>query len=117
MIKYVTILNKDEVQLNIMGRIATFTNNQEVTENAYTKAYPMYFKRVGEITGFNSFLAKPMFLADPIEEFLTKEAERNIYIPIKNQSNSSKKIANDNSISEAIKVLLEEDFDVKIEIE
>lgn len=118
MIKYITVISKDEICLNIMGRTATFTKDQEVTENAYTKAYPQYFKRIGEITGFSSFLATPLYVADPIQDFLAKEKERKKYINIPSDKVLIKK---DDEVKKAIEDSLaevssiEELFDVKIE--
>jgi hypothetical protein len=76
MIKYITVLDSHEITLNLMGRKKTFTNKQEVHGDAYTKAYPQYFKKIGEITGYNSYLAVPTFISDPIEEFTMKESVR-----------------------------------------
>jgi len=59
-----------------MGRNKEFFKDSEVTEDAYTKAYPQYFKKIGEISGYNSFLATPVFIPDPIKEFVEKEEER-----------------------------------------
>lgn len=76
MIKYITVLDSHEITLNLMGHKKTFTNKQEVQGDAYTKAYPQHFKKIGEITGYNSYLAVPTFIPDPIEEFTQKESVR-----------------------------------------
>jgi len=76
MIKYITIIKSHDIVLNLMGREKTFINNQEVHEDAYTKAYPQYFKKIGEIKGYSNYLAVPTFIPDPIEEFNEKESIR-----------------------------------------
>jgi len=76
MIKYKTIINENEITLNLMGREKTFLKNEEVTGDAYTKAYPQYFKKIGEVIGYNTFLATPVFIPDPIQEFVQKEEAR-----------------------------------------
>ena len=73
MIKYKTIINKNSITLNLMGREKIFMKDQEVNEDAYTRAYPQYFKKIGEVTGYNIFLAAPVFIPDPIEEFTQRE--------------------------------------------
>jgi hypothetical protein len=76
MIRYITVLNTYDITLDLMGRKKTFTNKQEVYGDAYTKAYPQYFKKIGEVIGYNSYLAVPTFIPDPIEEFTRKESVR-----------------------------------------
>jgi hypothetical protein len=76
MIKFKAELTSPNIELNIMGRKRTFKNGEEVGENAYTKAYPQHFVRIGEEFGYSVHLTKPVFIADPIEEFLKKEEER-----------------------------------------
>lgn len=76
MIKYIVQLNEPKITLDIMGRKQTFINNKEVLEDIYTKTYPQYFKRLGEITGFSNYLSKPVFIPDSITEFVQKESTR-----------------------------------------
>ena len=76
MIKYITVLDKAQITLNLMGRKKIFKKNEEVLEDIYTKSYPQYFKRIGEVKGYNSFLSSPIFIPDPIIEFLEKEKAR-----------------------------------------
>jgi hypothetical protein len=56
-----------------MGRIKTFYNKEEVTDNIYTKTYPEYFRRIGMIKGYDANLCVPVFIPDAIEEFVSKE--------------------------------------------
>jgi len=76
MIKYITVIDSHKITLDLMGRKKTFTNKQEVHGDAYTKAYPQHFKKIGEVKGYNSYLAVPTFIPDPIEEFTRKESAR-----------------------------------------
>lgn len=76
MIKYITNIDANEISLNIMGREKIFMKNEEVYEDIYTKAYPQYFKRLGELKGHDSYLSKPIFVPDIIEDFLLKEDKR-----------------------------------------
>jgi len=76
MIKYKTTINENEITLNLMGREKTFLKDEEVTGDAYTKAYPQYFKKIGEVIGYNAFLATPVFIPDPIQEFVQREEAR-----------------------------------------
>ena len=119
MIKYKVVLNKiDSIELDLLGRKKLFIKDQEVQESAYTKSYPQYFKRVGEEKGYDIILAKPIFIPDPIIDFVTKEEERQKitkkYITIEEEE--IPKI--DNELQNAISEFLTEysdDFDVKIE--
>jgi hypothetical protein len=141
MIKYKVIIKQPEITLGLMGREKTFTNNQEVTEDAYTKFYPQYFVAIGEMTGFTSFLATPVFVPNGIEDFMAKEAKRKEKKPQKvikknilKEQDELKEVTEDflsnikdavdtpdevESIEELIEDLQEivEDFDVKIETE
>lgn len=76
MIQYKADLLVPQIELNIMGRKRVFKNGEETGENAYTKAYPQYFKRIGRTVGYSVHLSKPIFIADPIEEFIKKEEDR-----------------------------------------
>jgi len=78
MIKYITVLDTPLITLDLMGRKKTYKNSQEVHEDAYTKAYPQYFKKIGEIKGYGKFLATPIFIPidDPIKDFVKKEEIR-----------------------------------------
>lgn len=79
MIRYITTINKPSITLNLMGRKKEYLNSQEVNEDAYVRAYPQHFKKVGEIKGYNVHLAKPLFIpfeSDPIKDFVNKEEKR-----------------------------------------
>jgi len=76
MIKYITVIDSHKITLDLMGHKKTFTNKQEVHGDAYTKAYPQHFKKIGEVKGYNSYLAVPTFIPDPIKEFTRKESAR-----------------------------------------
>jgi len=121
MINFKTVISNDSIELNLMGRKRVFKKGEEVGENAYTKAYPQHFQRIGEIKGLNHFLADIEFIPDPIREFLDKEEDR--------KSSSKKYITTTkeepiervedeiaNAINEEITKTSElDDFDVKIE--
>jgi len=114
MIKYITILNEKSIVLNLMGREKEFINGQEVTEDAYTNAYPQYFKKIGEMKGYGSYLATPVFIPDPIIEFVQKEDKRK---KIKNNkkteiSNLSKQDTSE--LVDEIEDLIEEKYDIDI---
>ena len=76
MVKYIAVLDSDEITLDIMGRKKVFKNNTEYDECIYIKTYPVHFKRIGNTIGYNLALAKPLFIMDPIVEFTQKEAIR-----------------------------------------
>jgi len=79
MIKYITVIDTPSITLELMGRKKEFKNSQEVKEDLYTKLYPQYFKKIGEIKGYNGYLAKPYFVPvddDPIKDFVKKEEIR-----------------------------------------
>jgi len=109
MIKYRVNIKKSYIDLNLMGRVKTFKKDEEVHEDAYTKAYPKYFVRIGEVKGLNSFLANHVFIKDPITEFVEKEDVRKKHE--KNET-SSVKVSNiikeDNEIIEEIEDVLED---------
>ena len=113
MIKYITVLDKDKIVLDLMGRKKTFNNDEEVHEDIYTKAYPQYFKRIGEIIGVKGFLTTPLFIADPIDDFLAKEIIRGEPKTIDKELPIEVKI---DELAEAAGEFIN-DFDVKIETE
>jgi len=76
MIKYITVLDSDTITLGLMGRKKTFNNGDEVNDDAYVKAYPQHFERIGEIKGLSSFLSTPIFVPDTILDFVEKEKVR-----------------------------------------
>jgi len=141
MLKYKVLINQPEITLSLMGREKTFKKEQVVTEDAYTKFYPQHFVMIGEVTGFSSYLATPVFIPNGIEEFMAKEAKRRKEKPkkvikknIQKEVDELKEIS-DNFLStvkksvdtpaevEAIEDLVSdlqkvsEDFDVRIETE
>ena len=73
MIKYIAT---ETVDLTALGRKRSFTKDEEVFEDAYTATYPSKFKRIGVVLGYSSFLTKPYFVPDKIEEFVQKENVR-----------------------------------------
>ena len=82
MIKYISTHN---ITLNIMNRKRTFSIDEEVHENAFTKNYPQYFKKIGTTVGYNVYLSTPTYIPDPIQEFVRKEEIRKnhiVYNPI-----------------------------------
>ncbi len=76
MIKYITVIDTPTITLDLMGRKKVFSNDEEVHEDIYTKAYPKYFKRLGEIKGYNGYLTTPIFIPDTIHDFMAKEELR-----------------------------------------
>ena len=122
MIKYITVLDKEQITLNLMGRKKVFENNEEVHEDIYTKSYPQYFKRIGVIKGYGGFLTTPTFIPDPISDFLEKEKVRKVHNPLESQPVLPKEVKIDeiaNALEEEIyKDIEERPFDeaeVKIE--
>jgi len=118
MIKYrVNLMDKKSITLTILGRDRIFTNNDEVDENIYTKTYPSYFVRIGQTDGFLRALAVPVFIPDPIEDFISKESTRSeesekIYIP------SKVEIKVVDEISQLLEDYIDDNkYDVKIETE
>jgi len=53
--------NKD-ITLNLMNRKKFFTKDEEVKENLYTKKYPKYFIKIGEIQKIDINLAIPTYI-------------------------------------------------------
>ena len=76
MTKYITVIDTDTITLDIMGRKKTFKNSEELNGNLYTDTYPQYFKKIGTFMGYGTYLAKPIFIPDYIEEFVQKEEKR-----------------------------------------
>lgn len=76
MIKYKVDLKQAQISLELLGHKKIFRRGDEVKEDAYTKAYPKFFKRIGEIEGVRNFLGEPIFVPDQISEFLEKEKVR-----------------------------------------
>jgi hypothetical protein len=76
MIQFKVAITEKTIKLNLMGREKIYNNGDIVTEDAYTKAYPKYFKRMGEIKGYDTYLSTPVFVPDRIEDFVKKEVER-----------------------------------------
>jgi len=114
MIKYKTIIDTPSITLNLMGREKIFMKNQEVNDDAYTKAYPKYFKKIGEINGYGKFLATPIFTSienDPIKDFLNKEEVR------KRVKVSEIKEVIIEKIAEDIEEKIEKKFDIDINSE
>jgi len=80
MIKYKVQIDSPTIVLSVMNRERTFKKNEIVEENLYTNMYPQYFKKIGEVQKLTTFLAKPVFIKDPIEDFIEREkARKNIY--------------------------------------
>jgi len=107
MIQFEVAITTGTVKLNLMGREKIYTNGELVTEDAYTKAYPMHFKRIGEIKGYGSFLSTPVFIPDTINDFIAKETERKKINTIKKES--KKKEVEIDEIAEAAEKFLEDD--------
>jgi hypothetical protein len=76
MTKYIVNINVPTIELDVLGRKTLFKKNEEVSGNTYTKCYPQYFKKIGEVKGYNINLATPTFIPDIIQEFAEKEKER-----------------------------------------
>jgi len=76
MIKYKVNIKEDSIILDIMGRKKTFYKDQEVNEDIFIKTYLHFFKKIGTMTGYMANLATPMFIPDPITDFLYKEKDR-----------------------------------------
>lgn len=124
MIKYITVLDTPSITLDLMGRTKTYENSQEVHEDAYTRAYPQFFKKIGEIKGYGKFLATPVFTpieSDPIRDFVNKEEVRKTEkkIEIKDSEIQEVKIDKIAEAAEEIEDIIEEvlEQDVKIETE
>jgi hypothetical protein len=105
MIQFEVVTKAGTVKLNLMGREKIYTNGELVTEDAYTKAYPMHFKRIGEIKGYGSFLSTPVFIPDRIDDFVNKEKKRKI--EVKPKENSKKKEVEIDEIAIAAEEFLE----------
>jgi len=112
MIKYKVNIKKSYIDLNLMGRVRTFKANEEVHEDAYTKAYPQHFMRIGEVRGLNAYLANHVFIKDPIAEFVEKEdiRKKNRELPV-----LVKKIENLIDKEECISEIDKEEIEEKIE--
>lgn len=113
MIKYITVFEEAQKTLTLMGRKKTFTSNTEVNEDIYTKAYPQYFKRIGEVTGVIGYLNTPVFVRDSIDDFLRKEEVRAVEKPKEKETILPKEV----KIDELVEASKEFNSDVKIEIE
>ena len=113
MVKY-EVVCEDFVTLRIMGRKRVFNNGETCKENAYTKNYPQYFKRIGEMVGYNLYLATPTFIPDSINDFMRKEEIRKSekIEPVIETIEAPKPIEFD-----SIEDLLAEDTEVTIETE
>ena len=109
MIKYIAVLDSDEITLGIMGRKKVFENNTEYDECIYIKTYSQYFKRIGNTIGYSSFLAKPIFIADPIAEFNQKESVRKTEPEYKPEPTSSDlKLVEIDELQDAAEEFIEE---------
>ena len=69
---------KENCNLTVQGRKRFFRKNEEVEESAYTKAFPKYFKKIGEIEikkPHQAIIMKPISTRkdDAIETFIKKE--------------------------------------------
>jgi hypothetical protein len=111
MIKYITVIEDNEISLDLMGRKKIFKKDEEVNYDVYVKAYPQYFKKIGIMKGYSSYLATPTFIPDQIEEFVEKEAIRKVEI----SENSEIKEVDIDEIAEEIEEVIEEKFDIDID--
>jgi len=118
MIKYITVIDTPSITLELMGRKKEYKNSQEVNEDLYVRAYPQYFKKIGEIKGYSNYLAKPYFIPvdnDPIKEFVKKEEVRKAE---KIEKKDSKILqVNLEEIAEKIEDTIEEELKVDIDSE
>ena len=69
---------KENCNLTVQGRKRFFRKNEEVEESAYTKAFPKYFKKIGEIEikkPLQAIIMKPISTRkeEAIETFIEKE--------------------------------------------
>jgi hypothetical protein len=117
MIKYITIINDSEITLNLMGRKKTFKNKEEVHGDAYTNAYPQYFKKIGEIKGYSNYLAVPTFIPDPIEDFIEKEKHRKTEKKLTIKRNIGISEVDIEEIASDIEDAIEEKYDIDINSE
>jgi len=124
MIKYITVIDTPSITLELMGRKKEYKNSQEVNEDLYVKAYPQYFRKIGEIKGYNGYLATPYFVPvdnDPIKDFAKKEEIRKTekIVITKNQDPEIKevKIEQIADIAEKIEDIIEKELDVDIDSE
>ena len=120
MIKYIAVLDTPSITLDLMGRKKTYKNSQEVNEDIYIKAYPQYFRKIGEIKGYSKYLATPVFIPvenDPIKDFLKKEEIRKTEKKIKAKDSRIHEVKIDKIAEEVEDEIEDEIQDVKIETE
>jgi len=75
-IKFKVVIEEDYIDLSSSGRIKRFYNEELVDENIYTLTYPKIFKQIGQTKGFDIHLAKPLLELDYIDDFVSKEQDR-----------------------------------------
>ena len=114
MITYIVVSNDETITLNIMGRTKTFTRDEAVTEDAYTKAYPQHFQRIGETKGYSNFLSVPTFIPDAINEFVKKEEARSENNKVEINQSKIKEVEID-EIAEAIEEYVESEYNIDID--
>jgi len=101
-----------DIKLTSSGHPREFKKGEEVHENIYTELYPQFFKKVGDLEGYQYVFAKPLFIPDPIDEFNEKEDKRK---KEKKAIKEVKEVKEVNEIDELIEGTYEEP--VKIETE
>ena len=122
MIKYITVIDTPSIILEIMGRKKEYKNSQEVNEDIYVKTYPQYFRKIGEMKGYNTHLAVPRFVPienDPIKDFVNKEEIRKIEKKVQSKDSRIQQVKIEEIVemAEDIEEVIEEKYNIDIDSE